>query len=291
MRWFAIQSAGRVFVVVLAAVFLVETSIMLFVETTGIGHGDRWSTSLLDGSLLVVVLSPVLWYLVARPLRAAAALRGEMLARTIRSLEEERARLARELHDELGQTQTAILLAARCASRAADLESARTAAEDAARMAGGAIEATRRIARGLAPSVLLDLGLATAVERLCEDVSAASGLEITRSVELGVERPAADVELAAYRIVQEAVHNAVKHARAARVDVSIRRVGPALAIEVVDDGDGLSSAAEGVHAGLGVQGMRERAAMLGGRCEIGPSTGGGVRVSAVLPDVQRERVS
>jgi signal transduction histidine kinase len=96
-----LHSASRVFAIVLAVVFAVELAVMLVVETTGVAHADRWSASLADALLLVLVLSPVLWLLIVRPLRAASALRGDVLAQTLQTQEEERSRIARELHDEL----------------------------------------------------------------------------------------------------------------------------------------------------------------------------------------------
>jgi signal transduction histidine kinase len=227
-----LHPASRVFIIVLGAVFAVEFAIMLVVETTGIARADRWTASLADALLLVLVLSPVLWLLIVRPLRSAAALRGEVLARTLETQEEERARIARELHDELGQAQTAMLLAARYAAQSTDLGAARAAADEIARMAADAIVATRRLARGLAPAVLNDLGLAAAVERLCDDVSAASGLAIERSVTLPLEPLVPSIALHAFRIVQEAMTNAVRHAKATRLSVTIRATGDALVIEV-----------------------------------------------------------
>ncbi len=277
-----LQSAGRVFAIVLAVVFAVELAIMLVVEGSGIGSTNRWTVSLADSLVLVLLLSPILWLLVVRPLRAAAAMRGDVLARTLQTQEEERARIARELHDELGQAQTAMLLAARYAAQATDLAAARSAAEDVARMAAEAIVATRRLARGLAPALLNDLGLAAAVERLCDDVSSAGGVVVDRTLAVNAEPPP-PIALAAYRIVQEALTNALRHAQARRLAVSLRTSADSLIIEVVDDGIGLHPTGGRGSAGLGLQGMRERALLVGGRCSVESARGRGVRVIAHLP--------
>jgi signal transduction histidine kinase len=150
-------------------------------------------------------------------------------------------------------------------------------------MAADAIVATRRLARGLAPALLNDLGLGAAIERLCEDIAAASGLTIERRLELPAAPLPTSLTLPAYRIVQEAVTNAVRHAHASRLSVSIGVIADALAIEVADDGVGLTGTGGPRHAGLGLQGMRERALLLGGHCTIEPGEGGGVRVRATLP--------
>lgn len=258
----------RVFVILLAVVFAVEMTIMLAVESLDEARVPRVLVSLLDALLLVVVLWPMLWLFVVRPLRATIVERRAFLARTLTIQEEERSSLARDLHDELGQTQTAVLLGARSIMNAATLEDAKERAKEVARMAASTIESSRRIARGLSPGVLIDLGLAVAAERLCEDIALASGVEVERAIRLGAARVDPEIEIAAYRVLQEAMNNAVKHARATRLRVVLDLSGETLRLVVSDDGVGISAGAVGGRGGFGLEGMRQRVTLRNGSLEI-----------------------
>ncbi len=280
-------SPVRVFLLVLAVVFAVECSIMLLLWS-GAGRGrDGLVVSVVDAVLLVAVLCPALWLLVVRPLRLLVNERGELLVRTMTVQEEERAKLARDLHDEIGQTQTAILLGLRSVATAPSIESARERAEYVHEMAVEAVESTRRIARGLSPSVLMDFGLGPAVERVCEDVCEASGIAIERHIETAAARLPHAVEIGAYRFFQEALTNAVKHSGATRVRVDVTLEHDHLRLRIADDGRGIAARPEragGAGGGLGLAGMRERVVMLGGEFDVSCTKDGGTTVDAVLPE-------
>lgn len=276
----------RVLVLVLTTVFAVETAIMLGLELLPPASLSPLAASILDALLLIAALSPVIWTLVVRPLRAGMRQRGSLLARVFRVQEEERARIARDLHDELGQSQTALLLAARTIVAASTLEVARSRAEELAQMASQTIEETRRIARGLAPGVLVDLGLATAAERLCEDVAASSGLEVERRIALPQGRLPREVEFAVYRVLQEALTNAIRHAHPRRIAVRLSADGGAVTLDVADDGGGLP--ADGNSPGLGLRSMRERAELLGGSFHLDSAPGRGTRLTARMPVTTQE---
>lgn len=277
----------RVFAIVLAVAFGVELAIMVFVGELEAPLRTRRLLSVVDALLLVIVLCPVLWFLVVRPLRATLAERGELLARTIGIQEDERARLARDLHDELGQCQTAILLAARSIRAAPTLDDAKARADEVARMASEAVDATRRLARGLGPGVLLDLGLAVAAERLCEDIAAASGIPIERVVRLDDADLSDERAITLFRVLQEALTNAVRHARPTRIGVELLRVRDGtrdeLRLVVCDDGRGFSPTSLPTGAGFGLRGMRERIALQGGRMSVRSVPGQGTTVTATIP--------
>lgn len=277
----------RVFVLVLAVVFAVESGIMFLLPSLPAWMGEGWTLALVDALLLVTFLYPALWILAVRPLRSLLATRGTLLARTYSVQEEERARLARDLHDELGQTQTAILLALRSIAQAKSLEQARDRAEAAHEMAVAAVDSTRRLARGLSPSVLLDFGLGQAVERMCEDLASTTGLSILRQVNVGGRRFDREVEITTYRVLQEALTNAAKHAGASSITVELAHDAEQLSMMVTDNGRGLTTdpSQRAKPSGLGLASMRDRVTLLGGRLDLRGGPSGGTVVSATLPAI------
>jgi signal transduction histidine kinase len=198
----------------------------------------------------------------------------DVVRRVVEAQELERARLARELHDETGQALTSILLGLKPLEGAAET--------DAAREAVAAVREVRRLAVQLRPSALDDFGLVPAVEHLAETLREGSGLAVELDARLGEERLPPASETALYRVVQEGFTNVLKHAGASRVRVALRREdGTAIAI-VEDDGGGFDPAATGDDA-LGLQGMRERLSLLGGRLRVESSRGAGTRLVAEVP--------
>jgi two-component system, NarL family, sensor histidine kinase UhpB len=195
--------------------------------------------------------------------------RRESGRRALAAQEHERRRVARELHDEVGQVLTGVML---------ELEQARLpAARDAVRHA---LEEVRRIARELRPEVLDDLGLQSALRSLC---ASASPLRVERRLELGDATLSPEVELVVYRIAQESLTNVLRHAGASEVLVALETVDGGLRLVVRDDGRGLPARAEG---GEGIAGMRERAMHIGGRLIVSARREGGteVRLDVPLPE-------
>ncbi len=270
---------------VLATVFLTEALIMLALNASPEEFEESSVAPLLDSVALVCVVSPVLWMLVVRPLRRLVVERGELLARAMSIQEEERARLAHDLHDEVGQVQTALLLASRAVMNAQTQEQVRERAQLVHSLAVESMESTRRMARGLSPSVLIDFGLAQASERVCEDMSDAAGIPIRRVFTIGDARFDSKVEIAAYRVVQEALSNALRHADASEVCVRLDLKNGVLELEVSDDGRGMTPPARGKPAtsGLGLANMRERVVLLGGRFEVISTLDKGTTLRARLP--------
>lgn len=199
-------------------------------------------------------------------------------------LEQEANRIARELHDEAGQLLAAVYLALDEAAQ--DLTANQTErlarVKEILRQVEGHL---RRMSHELRPLVLDDLGLAPAIRFLAEGVSKRTGLVINVEA-LAEERFPAQVELALYRVVQEALNNAAKHGRARNVSIEIERQENVVGCTIRDDGRGFradSMAARGNGKGLGLIGMRERVGSLGGTLEVKSRPGKGTQVRARLP--------
>ena len=194
----------------------------------------------------------------------------EQLTRLLLEAQEnERRRIARELHDEAGQVLTAVKIEL-------DLEGKTSASAMVAR----ALEQVRDLSNLLRPSVLDDLGLAPALRGLVEDFSRRARIEATLEGAESLPALEADLEVVIYRIVQEALTNVARHAGARHARVALRNGGGEIHVRIEDDGKGLSGPPE-FH--LGLLGMRERVTAIGGRLEIGGRPGEGVTIEAVLP--------
>ena len=280
-------SPVRVFAVILILVFAVELGIMFLIAAVAPVKGDSPVMGVFDALVLTAILCPAVWWIVVRPLRSLVEERGVLLTRVFRTQEEERARLARELHDELGQQLTVVLLGLRAAEQAPSLEEAQQRIGTARAALTDSLEAARRIARGFSPGVLTDFGLTVAVNRLCESVRAAGGAaEIVCERQEGAALPRLrpEVEIAAYRVVQEAVTNAVRHSGAKHVWVSLALEEGTLKLGVRDDGRGFGEGEEGAGAtGLGMRGMRERVNLLEGTWRSTCSAATGTTIEASIP--------
>ena len=185
--------------------------------------------------------------------------RRESARRALAAQEEERLRIARELHDEVGQALTAVLLQL---DRAASGEQPAERIAEAREAARATLEEVRAIARNLRPEALDDLGLAAALRQLCNEAERA-GVEVERRIAPDV-RLAPEVEVVVYRVAQEAITNVLRHAAAERLVCVLERAGSGARLLVVDDGRGRGDAP----AGSGLQGMRERAVLAGATLEI-----------------------
>lgn len=281
-------SPPRVFAIVLLTVFIAESAIMWALAVLPGRPESQFTLALVDATALVSVLCPVLWFLVVRPLRTLIAHRGMLLTITFEAQEAERARLAGELHDGLGQQHTAVLLSIGEVLRSSTLDDAKAAARNTQRLAADAHESARCMARGLSPSVLNDFGLGAALERVCEDVASASGLEITREFDIGERRFHAMLEIAVFRVIQEALNNAVRHADASRITVRISADARVLRGEIQDDGRGMSprdaGLASGVgRGGLGLGSMRERVLLHGGEFTVTTQESKGTTLAFEVP--------
>jgi two-component system, NarL family, sensor histidine kinase UhpB len=203
--------------------------------------------------------------------------RRDSSARVLAAQEEERLRIARELHDEIGQTLTAVALRAEHSSARAEPKSAELSA--LAEMIQQSLEEVRRISRELRPEALDELGLRGALIALCSRVAEQSGMHVERELQVPLPELQPEVELAIYRIAQEALTNAVRHSQAKQVTLSLIRDDGQLTLIVRDDGRGLPDDVEG----SGVTGMRERAMLIGAKLEVNSTPGAGVTIKLQLP--------
>jgi two-component system, NarL family, sensor histidine kinase UhpB len=204
--------------------------------------------------------------------------RRESTRRVLDAQEAERRRVAQELHDEVGQTLTAVLLQLSRTARHVPPELAAEVAESQETVRQS-LEEVRRISRELRPEALDDLGLVSALAALAERLSARDGLRVARRIERDLPPLGDEHELVAYRVAQEALTNAVRHADATRVELTLARRNGSAVLTVRDDGRGLGSAP----AGGGISGMRERAALIGAQLSVGDAPGGGAQVTLDMP--------
>jgi signal transduction histidine kinase len=205
----------------------------------------------------------------------------DSLRRVVEAQELERKRLARELHDQTGQALTSIILGLRTVEDAGSEEARREAVAGLRQLVVETLHDVRRLAVELRPKALDDFGLVPALQRLTELFAEQSGIAVRFEAQLGEERLPAEVETALYRIVQEALTNVVKHAEAQNVSVLLTRKDSGAAAVVEDDGRGLLEGTGG--PGLGLVGMRERIALLGGSLTLETEGGGGTTLVAEVP--------
>lgn len=206
-----------------------------------------------------------------------AAERRESSGRVLAAQEAERLRIARELHDELGQTLTAVALRAEHTAQLKGADHPEFA--EMAEIVQRSLADVRRISLELRPGALEELGLLNAMISLCARVSEQTGLRVHRRLEGPIPELSPDVDLAIYRIAQEALTNAVRHSHASDVTVSMKGSGDELGLSVKDNGSGLP---EQVVARGGLTGMRERAMLIGAELAIESSPGAGVEVTLRL---------
>jgi signal transduction histidine kinase len=195
--------------------------------------------------------------------------------------EEERRRLYRDLHDGLGPSLAALALTVETARDAVPDDPARATdlLDRTLPRLRGTIDDVRGVVNGLRPPALDDLGLAGAVRELATRFGGALDVRVLAGEPGG--GLAAATEVAAYRIVAEALANASRHAGASQVAVRLSREGAVLRVTVTDDGRGIGPDAR--EDGVGLASMRERAEEIGGGCELGVPPGGGTEVRAWLP--------
>jgi len=200
--------------------------------------------------------------------------------------ERERRRWARELHDETLQGLGGVRILLSTARNHADPAELATAVDDALDMLGEEIQKLRHLIVDLRPAELDDIGLEAAIEKLSRRIAALGGPRVSIDVRLAYElgtsssRLRPEIETATYRIVQEALTNAVKHADAASVHVRIEDAGDHLEVEVSDDGRGFNGALGDER--FGILGMRERAALISGRLDL-TSSDEGTTVRLTVP--------
>ncbi len=210
----------------------------------------------------------------------------QLASQVIRAQEQERKRIARELHDDTAQVLFAQLLRLSALKSSASAEVRETAAS-LEEMTVEAIEGVRRMAVELRPPALDDLGLLAALGDLAQRFGDQRGVEVDYQARGPRGRLSPEVELVLYRVAQEAITNIAKHAGATRVWIDLDRAGDDVTLSVRDDGRGfdpaLARASDDRGLGLGLFGMEERVALLGGSFKVWPRKGGGTEIFAFLP--------
>lgn len=205
--------------------------------------------------------------------------RKESAGRALAAQEAERLRVARELHDEIGQSLTAVLLdLARAERQAPDALSGQL--RETQESVRASLDDVHRIALELRPEALDDLGLGAALVVLADRLGERAGVKVEHRVERGLPPLTYEQELVVYRVAQEALTNVVRHASAHGAELSLRRTGERLELRIRDDGRGLQG---GPSAGGGIRGMRERALMVRADLDIRERPAGGVEVALDVP--------
>jgi two-component system, NarL family, sensor histidine kinase UhpB len=206
--------------------------------------------------------------------------RRESGGRALAAQEAERARIARGLHDEVGQVLTGVLLEldALAPSVPTERQNDLVATKASVRQA---LEEVRRISRELRPEMLEHLGLVSALTELTSVLSRQTGIHIERDFQQALPPLTAEAELAIYRVAQESLTNVARHADADRVKVSLETGVDSVVLSVSDDGRGFRSGRS--PEGGGIRGMRERALLVGGALAVKPGPSGGAEVRFEVP--------
>jgi signal transduction histidine kinase len=205
----------------------------------------------------------------------------DALRRVVAGQELERQRLARELHDETGQALTSILLGLKNLEEAKS-DDVRRSVLELRELVVSTLHDVRRLAVELRPKALDDFGLVPALERLAETFAEQTNVDVHIEAALGDSRLPGEAETALYRIVQEALTNVIKHANARTVSVVLTRKGEAVVVVIEDDGRGFDLTANR-DKGLGLVGMRERIALVGGRLSVESAPDRGTTVAVEVP--------
>jgi two-component system sensor histidine kinase UhpB len=308
-----------------ALVFLVAAIVLLLSPATVSTHASLAEIAVVAvGSALMLVVNAVLLRNTLRPLEGLTALmervdllrpgprmsisgdrdvvqvirtfnemldrleleRGTSSAHALAAQEGERQRIARELHDEIGQSLTAVLLGLKRTIDRAPAE-LRGELHTVQEMVRDSLDEVRMIARRLRPGVLDDLGLLSAMNALVADFSEISDAPITSRLDQQIPALSKDTELVLYRIAQEGLTNVARHAGASRVDVDLRRTGSQVVLRISDNGRGLDEAVEGA----GIRGMRERAILIGADLTLTAAPAGGTTLHLAVPAPVESRTS
>ncbi|MEV0283613.1 HAMP domain-containing sensor histidine kinase [Kribbella sp. NPDC050820] len=205
--------------------------------------------------------------------------RATSSARALSAQESERRRIAQELHDEVGQSLTAVLLELKRAADRVTEPEVRADLQHAQETTRASLDEVRRLAHRLRPGVLEDLGLVSALAALAEELSTHTGLLIHHRFQPGLPPLDAPTELVLYRVAQEGLTNVARHADATRIDVRLSHDETSVRLCIRDDGRGLGLS----HEGAGIRGMRERALLVGAALDLRAGPDAGTELSLVVP--------
>lgn len=264
--------------ILIVNLFLIRRSFTPLERLTGLMR----SVDLLQPGQRVEVSGP-------EEVRQLGAVFNEMLARlererhesgwdALKAQEEERRRVAQELHDEVGQALTAVMLQIGRLARKAPKELS-DELHETLETTRASLEDVRRIAKQLRPEALDDLGLVPALNVLAATFAERTGLRIRRRLPTRAPALGKEDELVLFRVAQESLTNAARHAQSSRIDLILEETGAGIVLRVRDYGVGV----DGTSPGAGIRGMRERALLVGADLSIASAVGGGTEVTLALP--------
>lgn len=276
----------RLFVLFLLATFAVEVGVMVLLPWIVSPDAPVVIAALVDSAILTAAIAPIVWRFFILPLRRLHDVRGLLLDRVLKVQENERARIARDLHDGIGQNLTSMLLHLRVMEETQAVDVLHDHAATLRRIASSSLDDLRRMVRETRPPVLDDLGLRAALDRQVADVREASGIETSLSWggDPTARLPVA-VETTLYRVIQEALTNVVRHSGAGRATVTLTRTDHEVVVMITDDGRGFDVGAV-FRADLrpfGLLGMEERVRPLGGSACVASGPGRGTQVEVRIP--------
>lgn len=264
-------------------------------------EGHAWS-DLLTGRLRL--LADVFAHALERQRAVVAAQESnaqirDLAGRLMSAQEEERRRIARDLHDDANQELAALSIALSALGGRLPPDSAPGLREEVARLQARAValaEGIRHLSHELHPGVLQHVGVAVALRSYCREFARTHGLPVNFRAEGDLESVPADVGLCLYRVVQEALGNVAKHAAASEAHVTVERAGPDVILAITDDGSGFDQAAARSRRGLGLLSLDERARLVGGRLTIDTKPQRGTELRIVVPfteaeDAARDRIA
>lgn len=279
-------AAVRLLAFFLVTTFAVEACVMMLLPWIAPRDASPAVVAAVDAALLAAILGPVTWWVFLVPLTRMHDARGLLMARTLSAQEDERTRISRDLHDGLGQTLTSILLRLRVLEGSTLGDDARDNVATIRRITADGLADLRRLVHETRSPILADLGLAAALEKMLHDAQEASGIDTTFEWRGRDEaRLPADVETVLYRVIQEAVTNAIRHAAPRRLAVMVVVGAHDVTATVADDGAGFDAAGMRgrTNKPFGLLAMMERARLVGGTVDVSAVAGKGTIVTARLP--------
>lgn len=278
----------RLFLMILFVLFAIESVVMFALPHLTPADSTVTFGAIIDACLLTIVLAPMLWFWIIKPLQNLAATRQRLLALALSAQENERRRIARDLHDSLGQALTSLMVGLRTIEESSTEDGVKSHVRELRRIGSDTHEEVRRLARGLRPAILDDMGLVPALERYLEDLSIAHQIEahLVPTCQQQSRLPEM-VESSVFRIVQEAANNAIRHGNAKHLQVKLRCDSRQLEIEIIDDGSGFDAAfalkTDQSNSPFGLLSIHERACLLGGEAAIASCPGSGTKIRATIP--------
>lgn len=284
-------AAPRVLLFFLIVAFVIEAVVMLMLPWLVPTDASPVITGLIDAALLALILAPITWWVFLVPLTRMHDARGLLLGRLLSAQEDERARIARDLHDGLGQSLTSILLRLRVLEESTVSEDSRANLASIRGIVADSLHDLRRIVHETRPPILAEVGLAAALEKQLSDAEAATGIATVLEWPNRYQaRLPPDVETVLYRVIQEAVTNTMKHAAAQQLTVTVAAGLHDVTVTVVDDGAGFDADAMrgDPQRAFGLASMRERVLPFGGTVDVRSTLGEGTIVTARIPVPKRE---